>query len=108
MEAHYYYSARRDTPFWVDVTCNVKYKPEEAVNYHSISGDPIETRDPIFYIYAGCENTNVNQRTMDYFGTGTHVDEYTVETWYSKVKKVHHLSNWMPTMYKYLKDTVFS
>ena len=108
VEAHYYYSARRDTPFWVDVTCNVKYKPEEAVNYHSISGDPIETRDPIFYIYAGCENTNVNKRTMDYFGTGTHVDEYTVETWYSKVKKVHHLSNWMPTMYKYLKDTVFS
>ena len=107
VEAHYYYSARRDTPFWVDVTCNVKYKPEEAVNYHSISGDPIETRDPIFYIYAGCENTNVNKRTMDYFGTGTHVDEYIVETWYSKVKKVHHLSNWMPTMYKYLNESVF-
>ena len=108
VEAHYYYSARRDTPFWVDVTCNVKYKPEEAVSYHSISGDPIETRDPIFYIYAGSENTNVKKRAVDYFGTGIQVDEYTVSMWYDNYINRKKLAQSMPTMHKYLKDTVFS
>ena len=122
VEAHYYYSARRDTPFWEDVTCNVKYEQlhnynqyfaqgssaHDVVGYYAISGEPIDVKDPIFYIYAGSEFTNVKKRHVDYFKTGTSVDEYTVAMWYDHNQRRHRLAESMPSMHKYLKDTVFS
>ena len=122
VEAHYYYSARRDTPFWEDVTCNVKYEQlhnynqyfaqgssaHDVVGYYAISGEPIDVKDPIFYIYAGSEFTNVKKRHVDYFKTGTTVDEYTVAMWYDHNQRRHRLAESMPSMHKYLQDTVFS
>jgi len=121
VEAHYYYSARRDTPFWEDVTCNVKYEQlhnynqyfaqgssaHDVVGYYAISGEPIDVKDPIFYIYAGSEFTNVKKRHVDYFKTGTTVDEYTVAMWYDHNQRRHRLAESMPSMHKYLQDTVF-
>ena len=122
VEAHYYYSARRDTPFWEDVTCNVKYEQlhnynqyfaqgssaHDVIGYYAISGHPIDVKDPIFYIYAGSEFSNVRKRHVDYFKTGTSVDEYTVAMWYDHNQRRHRLAESMPSMHKYLKDTVFS
>ncbi len=122
VEAHYYYSSRRDTPFWEDVTCNVKYEQlhnynqyfaqgssaHDVVGYYAISGELIDVKDPIFYIYAGSEFTNVRKRHVDYFKTGTSVDEFIVNQWYDYNQRRHTLAESMPSMHKYLKDTVFS
>ena len=120
VEAHYYYSRRRDTPFWVDVTCNTEYKIKGAhlteaahdmIAFLDVSGDQMSPTDVpagIMFIYCGCEHTNVKKRKYAYFQTGIGVDDYTVAMWYDNYMNRKKLAQSMPTMHKYLKDTVFS
>ena len=114
VEAHYYYSTRRDTSFWEDVTCNVKYESKDGsahdmISFHDVTGEPVpHAENPILYIYAGSGHSNIRKRVVDYFQTDLHVDDYTVSMWYDVNKERHQLADSMPTMHKYLQDTVFS
>ena len=113
VEAHYYYSRRRDTPFWREVTDQIEYPSEggsahEMINFHDVTSEPIpHAENPIVFIYAGSENTNQVKRRSDYHKTVTVVDDYTVAMWYDMYIQRKELAQSMPTMYKYLKDTVF-
>jgi len=113
VEAHYYYSRRRDTPFWREVTDQIEYPSEggsahEMINFHDVTSEPIpHAENPIVFIYAGSENTNQVKRRSDYHKTVTVVDDYTVVMWYDMYIQRKELAQSMPTMYKYLKDTVF-
>ena len=114
VEAHYYYSQRRDTPFWRDVTCNTEYSSvdgsvHEMINFHDATSEPIpHAENPIVFIYAGSENTNQVKRRSAYNKTVTVVDDYTVAMWYDMYIQRKELAQSMPTMYKYLQQTVYS
>ena len=114
VEAHYYYSRRRDTPFWREVTDQMEYPSEggsahEMINFHDVTSEPIpHAQQPIVFIYAGSENTNIVKRRSDYHKSVTTVDKNTVSMWYDMYIQRKELAQSMPTMYKYLKETVFS
>ena len=112
VEAHYYYSKRRDTPFWRAVTDEVEYKMEGAHRVMleaMVTGQEIEHgQDPIVYILAGSGYTNVNSRLDDYFGNPPAVDEFDAQDMYLKYQKVKELASSMPSMASYLQETVWS
>ena len=114
VEAHYYYSRRRDTSFWREVTDQMEYPSEggsahEMINFHDVTSEPIpHAQQPIVFIYAGSENTNIVKRRSDYHKSVTTVDKNTVSMWYDMYIQRKELAQSMPTMYKYLKETVFS
>lgn len=109
VEAHYYYSTRRDTPFWRAVTDEVEYKQEgthEAVRHMMVSGDPIPTGHmPIAFILAGSGFTNINKRHYEYFGYPITVPEKTVDMWYTNWEARKKLAGTLPTMYEFLSGT---
>jgi tryptophan halogenase len=112
VEAHYYYSKRRDTPFWRAVTDEVEYKMEGAHRVMleaMVTGQEIEHgQDPIVYILAGSGYTNVNSRLDSYFGNPPAVDEFDAQDMYLKYQKVKELASSMPSMASYLQETVWS
>ena len=109
VEAHYYYSTRRDTPFWRAVTDEVEYKQEgthEAVRHMMVSGDPIPSGHmPIAFILAGSGFTNINKRHYEYFGYPITVSEKTVDMWYTNWEARKKLAGTLPTMYEFLSGT---
>lgn len=109
VEAHYYYSHRRDTPFWRAVTDEVQYKQEgthESVRHMMVSGDPIPTGHmPIAFILAGSGYTNINKRHYEYFGYPCLVSEKTVAQWKHKYEQRKRLAETLPTMYEFLSGT---
>lgn len=106
VEAHYYYSTRRDTPFWRAVTDEVEYPQQgthEAVRHLMVSGDPIpHGHMPIAYILAGSGYTNINTRHYEYFGYPVTVSQKTVEGWMHKHQQRKRLAATLPTMYEFL------
>lgn len=109
VEAHYYYSRRRDTPFWRAVTDEVEYPQEgshDTIRHMMVSGDPIPTGHmPIAFILAGSGHTNINKRHADYFGTPCLLSKKQVEQWWKDYEHRKHLAQGMPTMYEYLSGT---
>ena len=111
VEAHYYYSGRRDTEFWREVTEDTHYdassiNSHDFVRFLMINGDPVpHDQSPILYILTGSGYTNINQRHYDYFGYPQTISQSTVENWIALNKARKQLARRMPTMHKYLKDT---
>ena len=109
VEAHYYYSSRRDTPYWRDATDAVEYLQvgtHESVRHIMTSGDPIPTGHmPIAYILAGSGFTNINKRHYEYFGYPNLVSESEVKMWARVYENRKKLAETMPTMYDYLSGT---
>lgn len=109
VEAHYYYSTRRDTPFWREVTDEVEYIQEgthESVRHMMVSGDPIPTGHmPIAFILAGSGYTNINKRHYEYFGYPNLVSKSKVDEWAHQYEKRKRLADRLPTMYEFLSNT---
>ena len=111
VEAHYYYSSRRDTPFWREVTEDTHYdaskiNSHDFVRFLMINGDPVpHDQSPILYILTGSGYTNINQRHYEYFGYPQTISQSTVENWIALNKARKQLARRMPTMHKYLQDT---
>jgi tryptophan halogenase len=118
VEAHYYYSSRRDTPFWREVTDEIQYKTvdvqsgvatHEFIKFQMTSDDPVpHDQTPITFILAGSEYTNINKRRYAYHNYPQLVSRDTVEMWQHQYNMRKQLARQMPTMHKYLQDTVFS
>jgi len=109
VEAHYYYSTRRDTPFWREVTDEVEYAQEgthESVRHMMVSGDPIPTGHmPIAFILAGSGHTNINKRHYEYFGYPNLISKSKVDEWAHQYEKRKRLADRLPTMYEFLSNT---
>lgn len=110
VEAHYYYSRRRDTPFWRDATETVCYNAgegtHEVVRHFMISGEPIPTGHmPIAYILAGSGFTNINTRHFEYFGYPVSVSERQVKEWNHLYNQRKKLAETMPYMSEFLSAT---
>jgi len=110
VEAHYYYSKRRDTPFWRAVTDEVRYEmsgsTHETVRHLMSSGEPIPTGHmPIVYILAGSGFSNINTRHFEYFGYPVLVTEKKVSEWNRRWQKIREWSKTQPTMYQFLSGT---
>ena len=111
VEAHYYYSSRRDTEYWREVTEETEYdasniNSHDFVRFLMINGEPVpHNQSPILYILTGSGYTNINQRHYDYFGYPRTLSQATIENWIALHKARKHLAKKMPTMYKYLQDT---
>ena len=111
VEAHYYYSRRSDTEFWKDVT-NLRLKTDNTehdyIRHHMITGSPVQHEaQPILYILAGSGYTTVGRRRYQYFNA-LPVPQGRIDEINEGYKKRKELASTLPTMYKYLKDTVFS
>ena len=111
VEAHYYYSRRNDTEFWKDVT-NLRLETDNTehdyIRHHMITGSPVEHEaQPILYILAGSGYTTVGRRRYQYFNA-LPVPQGRIDEINEGYKKRKELASTLPTMYKYLKDTVFS
>ena len=118
VEAHYYYSSRRDTSFWREATDEIQYKTvdvqsgvatHEFIKFQMTSDDPVpHDQTPITFILAGSEYTNINKRRYEYHKYPQLVSKDTVEMWQHQYNIRKQLARRMPTMHKYLQDTVFS
>ena len=118
VEAHYYYSSRRDTSFWREATDEIQYKTvdvqsgvatHEFVKFQMTGDDPVpHDQTPITFILAGSEYTNINKRRYEYHKYPQLVSKDTVEMWQHQYNIRKQLARRMPTMHKYLQDTVFS
>ena len=118
VEAHYYYSSRRDTSFWREATDEIQYKTvdvqsgvatHEFIKFQMTSDDPVpHDQTPITFILAGSEYTNINKRRYEYHKYPQLVSKDTVEMWQHQYNIRKQLARRMPTMHKYLQDTFFS
>ncbi len=112
VEAHYYYSKRRDTPFWRAVTDEVEYDmtgAHQTIMQAMITGEEIpHGLDPIVYILAGSGYSNVNSRLDQFFGTAPEADEFSAQHWFLHHQNVKRLSDEMPTQHSYLEKTIWS
>ena len=118
VEAHYYYSSRRDTSFWREATDEIQYKTvdvqsgvatHEFIKFQMTSDDPVpHDQTPITFILAGSEYSNINKRRYEYHKYPQLVSKDTVEMWNVQYNMRKQLARVMPTMHKYLKDTFFS
>ena len=112
VEAHYYYSRRNDTAFWRDATSqkfNLKDTDHDYIQYHMTGGDPSYSFEvkPILYILAGSGYTIVGKRRYEYFDVQP-VPDARIRELNEGYQTRKELASSLPTMYKYLKDTVFS
>ena len=108
VEAHYYYSRRRDTPFWNHVTDRVEYDLTGAHNdiqYLMNGNDLLSTDDPILYILAGSGYTTVNKRLNEYFKYPELVSRRKVDEWASKHQRVQEYAQTCPPMSVFLEST---
>lgn len=112
VEAHYYYSRRNDTAFWRDATSqkyDLKDTDHDYIQYHMTGGDPSYSFEvkPILYILAGSGYTIVGKRRYQYFDVQP-VPDARIRELNEGYQTRKELASSLPTMYKYLKDTVFS
>ena len=112
VEAHYYYSRRNDTDFWRDATAQkfkIKDTDHDYIQYHMSGGDPSYSYEvkPILYILAGSGYTIVGKRRYQHLGVQP-VPESRIRELNEGYETRKELASILPTMYKYLKETVFS
>ena len=109
VESHYYYSRRRDTPFWRHVTDEIEYEisgAHKVILQAMVTGEEIpHGEDPIVYILAGSGYTNVNERLNRYFNEWVDFDTQKWITHHNAVKK---LAEQMPTMHEHLKEEIWA
>ena len=109
VESHYYYSRRRDTPFWRHITDEIEYEisgAHKVILQAMVTGEEIpHGEDPIVYILAGSGYTNVNERLNRYFNDWVDFDTQKWITHHNAVKK---LAEQMPTMHEYLKEEIWA
>tara|TARA_Y100000004_G_scaffold165253_1_gene195982 strand:+ start:601 stop:2052 length:1452 start_codon:yes stop_codon:yes gene_type:complete len=110
VEAHYYYSHRRDTPFWRAVT-DMKYPIKGAhadVQQIMVAGDRFPSEHmPIVYILAGSGYTNVNKRLVEYFKPPFPIGQKKVDAWIHNHARILKHSETQPTMYQFLSEQIY-
>ena len=108
VEAHYYYSSRRDTPFWRHVTDELEYEisgAHKVILQAMVTGEEIlHGEDPIVYILAGSGYSNVNERLNKYFNDSLDFD---TQKWMTHHRAVKDLANQMPTMNQFLRNEIW-
>lgn len=85
VEAHYYYSKRRDTPYWVEVTEDIHYSggAHDVVMDMMVHTHEVEHgKDPIVFILAGHGHTCVDTRKDEFFNERPHIPD--VLRWWKK------------------------
>ena len=111
VEAHYYYSHRRDTEFWRAVS-EVKYPIKGAhadIQQIMVAGDAFPSEHmPIVYILAGSGYTNVNRRLVEYFKPPFPIGQKKVDAWTRKYDRILRHSENQPTMHQYLTRYFYS
>ena len=109
VEAHYYYSSRRDTPFWRHVTDELEYEisgAHKVILQAMVTGEEIlHGEDPIVYILAGSGYSNVNERLNKYFNDSLDFD---TQKWMTHHRAVKDLANQMPTMNQFLRNEIWA
>ena len=112
VEAHYYYSHRRDTTFWREVTDGIEYPMKGAhaeIRQIMIAGDPFPfDHQPIAYILAGSGYTNVNTRLVEYFKPPFMIGHKKVDGWKQKYAIILKHSETQPTMHQFLDEYFYS
>ena len=109
VEAHYYYSRRRDNPFWRHVSDGVEYSikgTHEVIQYMMVNNEPIiHGSTPVVHILTGSGYTNVNKRLYDYFGYPPLVTQRKVDLWKDKWSQVKRYGETCPPMSVFLEST---
>ena len=109
VEAHYYYSRRRDNPFWRHVSDGVEYSikgTHEVIQYMMVNNEPIiHGSTPVVHILTGSGYTNVNKRLYDYFGYPPLVTQRKVDLWKDKWAQVKRYGETCPPMSVFLEST---
>ena len=109
VEAHYYYSRRRDTPFWSHVSDGVEYDvtgTHEVIQYIMNGNEPItHGGTPVLHILAGSGYTTVNKRLNEYFKYPELVTRRKVDEWAYKHKRVQEYAETCPPMSVFLEST---
>ena len=101
VEAHYYYSQRRDTPYWSELTEDIHYSggahdvvSDIMVHTHEVD----HGKDPILFILAGHGHTCVDTRKDEFFNERPIVPN--VSRWWERRGKISKSE--FPTMFSYL------
>ena len=109
VEAHYYYSRRRDTPFWSHVSDGVQYDvtgTHEVIQYIMNGNEPItHGGTPVLHILAGSGYTTVNKRLNEYFKYPELVTRRKVDEWAYKHQRVLEYAETCPPMSVFLEST---
>ena len=110
VEAHYYYSSRKDTPFWRSQTDEMDYEKvgsHEFIRHYMTSDEAFnpEQFHPIVYIMAGAGKNHINRRHYGYFNYPIPVSQRIVDDWNEDYELRKSFAASLPTMYKYLSDT---
>ncbi len=110
VEAHYYYSSRKDTPFWRSQTDEMEYDivgSHEFIRHYMTSDEAFSPDQfhPIVYIMAGAGKNNINQRHYGYFNYPIPISQKNVDDWNEDYQMRKSFAGSLPTMYKYLSET---
>ncbi|OUV63925.1 MAG: hypothetical protein CBC89_06315 [Euryarchaeota archaeon TMED129] len=108
VEAHYYYSRRRDTPFWNHVTDGVEYDvsgTHEVIQYIMNGNEPVtHGGTPVLHILAGSGYTTVNKRLTEYFQYPELVTRRKVDEWAYRHQCVLQYAETCPPMSVFLES----
>ena len=109
VEAHYYYSRRRDTPYWNHISDGLEYNltgTHEVIQYIMNGNSPITHGDtPVLHILAGSGYTTVNKRLTEYFQYPELVTRRKVDEWAYKHRRVLEYAETCPHMSDFLEST---
>ena len=109
VEAHYYYSRRRDTPYWNHISDGLEYNltgTHEVIQYIMNGNSPITHGDtPVLHILAGSGYTTVNKRLTEYFQYPELVTRRKVDEWAYKHRRVLEYAETCPHMSVFLEST---
>jgi flavin-dependent dehydrogenase len=109
VEAHYYYSRRRDTPFWRAASDEVEYNVKgthEVVQYILCGNEPIAHGEmPVLHILAGSGYTNINTRLNEYYKIPELVTKRKVSEWIYRHNRVLQYAETCPHMTDFLSST---
>ena len=109
VEAHYYYSRRRDTPYWNHISDGLEYNltgTHEVIQYIMNGNEPItHGGTPVLHILAGSGYTTVNKRLTEYFQYPELVTRRKVDEWAYKHRRVREYAETCPPMSVFLEST---
>ena len=109
VEAHYYYSRRRDTPYWNHISDGLEYNltgTHEVIQYIMNGNEPItHGGTPVLHILAGSGYTTVNKRLTEYFQYPELVTRRKVDEWAYKHRRVLEYAETCPHMSVFLEST---
>ena len=109
VEAHYYYSRRRDTPYWNHISNGIEYDltgTHEVIQYIMNGNEPItHGGTPVLHILAGSGYTTVNKRLTEYFRYPELVTRRKVDEWAYKHQRVLEYAETCPPMSVFLEST---